>query len=145
MVMRYVCVWWLGVGSAVTAPAPARRRKGRGRGRTRKARDTSEILPQPAPNKVTCGKITLTFISLSLFLHFLFLSGFILNILLNLSVCTLTHLFVILHSSGLYRFSSWPFFCSVCGEKNRNLTITTVPISFSVSFLWSALFSSVRH
>lgn len=58
-VMRYVCIWWLGVGSAVTASAPARRRRGRGRGRTRKARDTSEILPQPVPNKVTCGKTML--------------------------------------------------------------------------------------
>ncbi|XP_076847249.1 death effector domain-containing 1 isoform X2 [Brachyhypopomus gauderio] len=46
--------------------APSRRKRGRGRGHmrgcgrtrghgwTRKARDTSETLPQPAPNKVTC-------------------------------------------------------------------------------------------
>ncbi|XP_060726669.1 death effector domain-containing 1 [Tachysurus vachellii] len=46
--------WRAGVGSAVTTSAPARRRRGRGRGRTRKSRDTSEILPQPASNKVTC-------------------------------------------------------------------------------------------
>ncbi|KAI5620468.1 DNA-binding death effector domain-containing protein 2 [Silurus asotus] len=50
--------WTAGVGSAVTACAPARRRRGRGRGRgrgqARKARDTSELLPQAAPNKVTC-------------------------------------------------------------------------------------------
>ncbi|KAB5587079.1 hypothetical protein PHYPO_G00008790 [Pangasianodon hypophthalmus] len=47
--------WRAGVGSAVRASAPARRRRGRGRGRTRKARDTSESITQPAPNKVTCG------------------------------------------------------------------------------------------
>lgn len=59
MVTRYVCICRLGVGSAVTAPAPARRRRGRGRGRPRKARETAEITPPPAPNKVTCGKPTL--------------------------------------------------------------------------------------
>lgn len=69
MIMRYVCMWWLGVGSAVTASAPARRRKGRGRGRARKTREASEIVPQPAPNKVTCGKPTWPS-SLSLFLSF---------------------------------------------------------------------------
>ncbi|MCJ8728852.1 hypothetical protein PDJAM_G00009270 [Pangasius djambal] len=46
--------WRASVGSAVRASAPARRRRGRGRGRTRKARDTSESITQPAPNKVTC-------------------------------------------------------------------------------------------
>lgn len=71
MVMRYVCVRRLGVGSAVTASAPARRRRGRGRGQTRKPRDTLETIPQPAPNKVTCGKNTLpSSLSFSLCLSF---------------------------------------------------------------------------
>ncbi|KAK1795376.1 hypothetical protein P4O66_010552, partial [Electrophorus voltai] len=49
-----------GVGSAITATAPSRRKRGRGCGRTRgrgwsrRPTDTSEIPPQPAPNKVTC-------------------------------------------------------------------------------------------
>uniref|UniRef100_A0A4W4E5U5 DED domain-containing protein n=1 Tax=Electrophorus electricus TaxID=8005 RepID=A0A4W4E5U5_ELEEL len=49
-----------GVGSDITATAPSRRKRGRGCGRTRgrgwsrRPTDTSEIPPQPAPNKVTC-------------------------------------------------------------------------------------------
>ncbi|TSR27781.1 Death effector domain-containing protein [Bagarius yarrelli] len=48
--------WKAGVGSAVTTSALARRRgrRGKGRGRAKKARETSEIVPQPAQNKVTC-------------------------------------------------------------------------------------------
>lgn len=109
-----VCMCWLGVGSAVTASAPARRRRGRGQGR-RKAKDTSEITPQPAPSKVTCGKTTLpSSLSCLLALSFHF---FLETFLLNLSVYTLAHLFIILHS---FRFNQ-PFimaqFCPVCVNK----------------------------